>query len=158
MVDRVIRNHVIPNPQGSFIKSNGDSYIRLLGFERARHVYRMGACVHSGAIIPGSTDAPCALVDPMISIEGMVTRKTADGVVLGDDECLNVDEALYAYTYGSAYASHKEQVLGSISRGKYADFAVLSQDPHDVEPVDLHEIDVEQTIIAGVVQYDRASL
>jgi predicted amidohydrolase YtcJ len=63
---------------------------------------------------------------------------------------------LKAYTYGSAYASHKEDVLGSVSPGKFADFAVLDEDPHRVEPGALHEIAVTQTIIGGVVRYTRS--
>ena len=154
-VDRVIRDGVIANPQGSFIKNNGDSYVRLLGMERACRAYRMGAFVHRGAVIPGSTDAPCAPVEPMTSIEGMVTRRTADGVVLGEDERLTVDEALRAYTYGSAYASHKESVLGTLGHGKYADFVALSADPHDVDPDSLHEVKAERTVIGGTVRYAR---
>ncbi|MFT8358405.1 amidohydrolase [Bifidobacterium aquikefiri] len=155
MVDRIVRDGVIANPQGSFIKNNGDAYVELLGEERARRAYRMGAFVSRGAIIPGSTDAPCAPVAPMVSIEGMVTRTTAHGFVLGESEKLSVDQALSAYTYGSAYASHKEHVLGSISAGKYADFAVLDHDPHDVPADELHKIGVLQTIINGVTRYSR---
>lgn len=155
-VERIIADGIIPNPQGSFIKNNGDAYVELLGEERARRAYRMGAFVNRGALIPGSTDAPCAPVDPLTSIEGMVTRLTAKGFLLGEQERLSVDDALKAYTYGSAYASHKEDVLGSVSPGKFADFAVLDEDPHRVEPGALHEIAVMQTIIGGVVRYTRS--
>lgn len=154
-VMRVIRDGVIPNPQGSFMKGNGDSYVKLLGEERAGRVYRMGSFVRQGAIIPGSTDAPCASVDPMISIEGMVTRKTANGFVLGEHERLSLDEALYAYTYGSAYAAHKEQQVGTVKVGQFADFAVLSSDPHDVDSDSLHELEVVQTIIGGEMLYQN---
>ncbi|MFT8705358.1 amidohydrolase [Bifidobacterium aquikefiricola] len=154
-VNRIIADGIIANPQGSFIKNNGDAYVELLGEERARRAYRMGAFVSRGAIIPGSTDAPCAPVDPMVSIEGMVTRTTAQGFVLGESEKLSVDQALSAYTYGSAYASHKEHVLGSISVGKLADFVVLNHDPHDVPADELHTIEVLQTIIGGVTRFSR---
>ncbi|KAE8128472.1 MULTISPECIES: amidohydrolase [Bifidobacterium] len=157
-VERVIRDGIIANPQGSFMKTNGDGYISVLGKERADRVYRMGAFVHRGAIIPGSTDAPCAPVDPLIAIEGMVTRETPSGVILGEDERLSVDEALSAWTYGSAYASHKEDVLGTISHRKYADFTVLDADPHEVDVHDLHTIPIAQTIIGGEVEYDNPSL
>lgn len=153
-VERIIRDGIIVNPQGSFMKSNGDAYVRLLGEERARRAYRMGAFVQRGAIIPGSTDAPCAPVSPMTSIEGMVTRKTANGFVLSEDERLTVDEALHAYTYGSAYASKKEKVLGTLTPRKYADFVVLDADPYKVEPDALHEIGVDITVIGGQVCYE----
>ena len=153
-VERIIADGIVPNPQGSFMHDNGDSYLRLLGDGRGRRAYRMGAFVHRGAVIPGSTDAPCAPVDPLISLEGMVTRRTAGGEVLGEDERLTVDEALRAYTYGSAYAAKKEDVLGTLARSKYADIVVLSDDPHDVEPDSIHELSVEQTIVGGIVRYD----
>lgn len=155
-VERIIRDGIVPNPQGSFIKNNGDGYLPLLGEDRARHVYRMGSFVRKGAIIPGSTDAPCAPLAPMTSIEGMVSRKTANGFILGENERLTIDEALYAYTYGSAYASCKENVLGSLSRGKYADLAVLDEDPHNVDVDGLHDVTVAQTIVGGKVLYEKS--
>ncbi len=154
-VERIIKDGVIANPQGSFMHDNGDSYLRLLGDKRGRRAYRMGAFVHRGAIIPGSTDAPCAPVEPMISLEGMITRRTASGEVLGDDERLTVDEALRAYTYGSAYAAKKDDVLGTLQPGKYADLVVLDADPHTVPADRIHTIGVNLTVVGGVVRYAK---
>ena len=50
----------------------------------------------------------------------------------GPEQALSVEQALHAYTVGGAYASFEEDVKGSISPGRYADFVVLSADPRDV--------------------------
>lgn len=154
MVERIIAADIIPVPQGSFILQFGDNYREVLGEERAADSWRMGSFVRRGTVIPGSTDSPVATLDPLYSIQGMVTRKTQSGFVLGGDrERVSVDEALRAYTYGSAYASHQEHDKGTLSVGMLADIVALSDDPHEVHPDEISEISVQQTIVGGSVQY-----
>lgn len=154
MVDRIVSAGIIPVPQGSFIPQFGDNYREVLGEARASESWRMGSFVRRGVTIPGSTDSPVATLDPLFSIQGMVTRKTRSGVVLGGAlEQLSVDEALSAYTYGSAYASHEENDKGTLAVGKLADIVALSADPHDVDPDAISAISVSQTIAGGEVRF-----
>lgn len=156
LVDRILADHIIPVPQGSFIADYGDSYVKVIGMERAMRADRAGAYVRRGAIIPGSTDAPSAHLSPLYAIQGAVTRRTKSGLVLGGkSECLTLDQALYAYTYGSAYASHAERVLGTIVPGKLADFTVLESDPHLVAPDEIKTIGVAATIVGGRMEFER---
>ena len=64
----------------------------------------------------------------------MVNRRTASGAPFNAAEAITADEALRAYTWGSAYASKAEHVKGSIEPGKLADFTVLSEDPTPSAP------------------------
>ncbi len=67
--------------------------------------------------------------DPLLGLRDLVERRTASGAVLAADERLTPEQALRAYTYGSAYASFAEHRVGGLDLGYLADFAVLSADP-----------------------------
>lgn len=73
----------------------------------------------------------------------------------GEEQRLTVDQALYVYTMGSAFATFEENQKGSITPGKYADFTFLSADPHDVAPGAISMIDVEATYSDGVKRFQK---
>ncbi len=74
----------------------------------------------------------------------------------GGPERISPREALQCFTMGSAFAEFMENEKGSISAGKLADFAVLSDDPLGVDPAAIGDIAVEMTIVAGKVVFERA--
>ena len=61
-------------------------------------------------------------------------------------------------TIDSAYAMHMEKKLGSIKPGKLADLVVLSDNPFDVEPDDIKEIEALMTIINGKIEFQSEDL
>jgi predicted amidohydrolase YtcJ len=64
-----------------------------------------------------------------------------------------VDEALRVYTTNGAYATREEAIKGSISVGKLADFVMLAQDPHTVDPNKIKDIEIVRTVVGGNVVY-----
>jgi predicted amidohydrolase YtcJ len=84
-----------------------------------------------------------------MAIQSMVTRKDFAGRVWGPNQRISVDEALRICTMNGAYASFEEDVKGSITVGKLADFVVLAEDPYDVDPDHIKEIKVLQTVVGG---------
>lgn len=62
-------------------------------------------------------------------------------------------EALQITTLNGAYASHEEAIKGSITPGKWADYAVLAEDPHTVAPDKIKDIKVVRTVTAGNAVY-----
>ena len=66
---------------------------------------------------------------------------------------ITVDEALRLMTLGSAYALDREREVGSLEVGKYADLAVLNQDPRAVEPAQLESTDVLMTMVGGRIEF-----
>ena len=62
---------------------------------------------------------------------------------------MTVDDALRAMTLNGAHASFDERKKGSIVAGKLADFVVLAEDPHDVEPTRIKDIKVMRTVVGG---------
>src|SRR5436853_662958 len=69
---------------------------------------------------------------PLLGIQGMVTRTGWDGKTWGANQRVSVDEALQINTLNGAYASFEENIKGSITAGKLADFVVLTDDLHTI--------------------------
>ena len=55
-----------------------------------------------------------------------------------------------------AYASREEAIKGSITAGKLADFVVLAEDPHTVDPEKIKDIQIVRTIIGGKPAYEAS--
>jgi predicted amidohydrolase YtcJ len=92
--------------------------------------------------------------EPLMAIQSMVTRKDYDGRVWGPSQRISVDQALKICTMHGAYASFEENLKGSISAGKLADFAMLGADPHDVDPDSIKEIPVVRTVVGGITRWE----
>ena len=127
---------------------------RALGPQRCDWAYRFASLLAAGLTVPGSSDRPVVDGRPMLGIHDMVNRRTAAGEVLGPDEVVSAHEALRAYTYGSAYASYEEHRKGWIGPGTLGDLAVLSDDPTQVDPGELANVDVLATVVGGSVVWD----
>ncbi len=69
---------------------------------------------------------------------------------------LTVEEALRCYTLESAYSVFQEHTLGSLTVGKRADFVVLSDNILRVPPDEIIDIDIEMTVVGGIVEYSVA--
>jgi len=104
----------------------------------------------------GNSDFPVSAADPLLRIQSLVTRKSRQGKVYGPRQRLSVEQALYVFTMGGAYASFEEDRKGSIAEGRFADFVVLSHDPRAVPVDSISQIQVEQTYVAGVKRFDRS--
>jgi hypothetical protein len=99
-------------------------------------------------VAPASDHAP-GPYEPLMAIQSMVTRKDYTGQVWGSSQRITVDEALKVCTVNGAYASFEENEKGTITAGKLADFVILAEDPHDVDPDRIKEIQVVQTVVGG---------
>ena len=85
-----------------------------------------------------------------------MNRITPSGDVLGEHECIPVHDALHAITLGGAHQIKMDHLVGSIEAGKFADFAILDQDPYEVDPIALKDIGVWGTVVGGVPHQSSA--
>ena len=76
-----------------------------------------------------------------------------NGETWGANQRIGVDDALKVFTWNGAYNSHEEHLRGSIAAGKLADFVVLADDPHTVDPGKLKDIQVVRTVAGGRTTY-----
>ena len=127
---------------------------------RARWSYAWRSILDSGAVLAFGTDCPVETLDPLAGLYAAVTRQRPDGHPEGgwySQEKLTLDQALYAYTMGSAIASGEEHLKGSLTPGKLADVVVLSHDIYGGPAEVLLNTVVEMTILGGRVIYERTS-
>lgn len=148
-LDRLARLGIVPVPQARFIGEIGDGMLAAVGPERAAQTYRLRSFLSAGVILPGSSDRPVVVGRPLLGIKDMVCRLTETGVPFVPSEALSVDEAMRAYSEGSARAERSEESRGSLRLGQLADFVVLGEDPRRVDPLEIGDVSVLATGVGG---------
>ena len=131
----------------------GDIHWKNLGKERACRISPAASALRKGLVLNFHQDTPVTKPDMLHSVWCAVNRRTKSGRVLGEEQCIDVYEALKAVTVNAAYAYHEESRKGTLEAGKEADFAVLSENPLKAEKNRINEIKVMQTIKAGRLVY-----
>ena len=101
--------------------------------------------LRKGGKLAFGSDAPMASFDPLDGIKA--------AVIAGG---LTVDEAVRAYTAGSAFAEFQENVKGTIARGMAADLIILSDDIFSIDPAMIGDVFVTTTIVDGRVVYEKS--
>jgi predicted amidohydrolase YtcJ len=111
----------------------------------------------AGAPLAFGSDWPVAPLSPILGIYAAVTRATLDGKHPEGwfpEQRLTVEEALRAYTQGSAYAAFQENDKGSIAPGKLGDLVVLSQDLFSIPAAQIKDVRVNMTVVGGKIVYE----
>jgi hypothetical protein len=152
LVRRIKALDAIPAMFTTYAYYNSDKFV-FYGEDMMKRsmAYRtfLDAGVHAAA---GSDFSPGPFA-PLMGMQGMVTRKGWDGKTWGTNQRITVDEALQVNTINGAYASFEENTKGSITAGKLADFVVLAEDPHTVDPEKIKDIQIVRTVVGGTAAY-----
>ena len=123
-----------------------------IGFDRAKYAYAWKTMQKLGIHTAGGSDCPVESCNPLWGMHAAITRQGLDGYPDAGwhpAECLTALEALALFTKGAAYAAHGEDIKGTLSVGKLADFVVLPKDPTQVEPAELLTMKVQATYVGG---------
>ncbi|HMM70306.1 MAG TPA: amidohydrolase family protein, partial [Gudongella oleilytica] len=129
-----------------------------VGHERIINSYKYRTLLDNGVRMCISSDCPVDSLDPMDSLYVATTRKDYSGYPEDGwypEEKLTMDQAVYSFTMGSAYASFEENIKGSIEPGKLADVVVLSGDPFEAYEQDIRRIKPVMTIMNGTIRYEK---
>ncbi|ALE07752.1 hypothetical protein AL755_11125 [Arthrobacter sp. ERGS1:01] len=132
--------------------------VPLFGAERSGRQYPFRAIAAAGIPLAMGSDWPVSTPDPWQAIHVAVTRQPpGEGGVepLLPGQALTLEEALAAYTAGSAHVTHHDGG-GIIAAGKQADIVVLNADPFTMPSSELHTVRAETTIFAGEIVFDAA--
>jgi predicted amidohydrolase YtcJ len=154
-IDIMARHGIFPAPQPVFVYDFGDLYVEVLGEQRSAGCYPMRTWMQHGLYPAASSDAPVCGTNVMTNLYSMITRKTAKGVTLGEDQRLSLPEALSASSYNGAYLSFSESVKGTLLPGQLADIAVTSRDLFGAVAEEILESSIDLTILEGDIVYDR---
>jgi predicted amidohydrolase YtcJ len=144
---------VIPTPFWTYAYYHGEKW-KEYGQDKMQWMFAHKSFLETGTPVPGASDYGPGPFEPLMALQSMVTRKDYNGNVWGPRQKVSVDEALTIATTNGAWASHEEQVKGTITAGKYADFVMLEKDPHDVEPDTIKDIKISRTVVGGRVVYE----
>jgi len=157
-IPRFARDKVIASMQPYHAIDDGRWAEKRIGSERAKTTYAFRSLLDSGATLAFGTDWTVAPLNPLLSVYGAVTRRTIDGKNPNGwipQQKITVDEAVRAYTVGSAYAEFQESVKGTITPGKLADLVILSSDIFSIDPIEIENVKVLMTIVDGRVVYEE---
>lgn len=157
-ISRFAALHVIASMQPIHLADDGRWAEKRVGPEVIGGTYAFRSLLDSGATLVFGSDWPVAPMVPLAGIEAAVTRRTLDGKHPDGwvpEQKISVEEAVRAFTVGSAYASFDEKIKGSVAVGKLADLAVISADIFKIAPKDIGQARVDMTIFDGRVIYDR---
>jgi predicted amidohydrolase YtcJ len=128
-----------------------------IGHDRTSRTYAFRTFLNHGVHLAFGTDWDVAPLNPLLTVYAAVTRATLDGKNPNGwfpEQKLTVEEAVHAYTMGSAYAEFQEQEKGSITPGKLADMVLLSDDIFSIDAVKIRDVKVLKTIVGGKVIWD----
>ena len=126
--------------------------VPVLGPERAGWQYPFASLLRTGATLAGGSDWTVSTPNPLLEIEVAVTRvapETRDVAPFLPDERLSLDEALRAFTIGSAYVNHLDDETGTIEVGKLADLVVLDRNIRSPDAGPIGEATVRHTFVEG---------
>lgn len=140
--------------QPIFIYELANNFRNTLDDDLLEVVYPCKTVLDNEINLALSTDGPVVKeINPWVNMETAVTRKAMDGFVIGKNQKLTFQQALKAYTMGSAIADNLENIKGSLSKGKYADFIILDKNPFDLK--DVSSVQTTETWVNGKLSYKR---
>lgn len=133
----------------------GDVHVQNLGKERADFLSPMVSAKKLGLKPTNHSDATVTPIDPIFTIWTAVNRVSRTGAVIGAAERTNPYLALQAITSFAAYELFDENIKGTLSNGKLADFVILDKNPLKVKPMEIKNIQVIETIKEGKTIYKK---
>lgn len=159
-ITQLSQHKVIASMQPYHAIDDGRWAEEKIGAKRIKTTYAFKSILDAGGILTFGSDWPVAPLSPLEGVYAAVTRRTTDdknpeGWI--PTEKISVEQALHAYTAANAYAGFEEDTAGTLAVNKRADMVVLSADPRHVQPQDIPDIKVLQTIIDGEVVYQQSN-
>jgi len=142
----------IPAPFTSYAYYNADKF-HFYGEDLMKRSMAYRTFFDSGITACAGSDFSPGPFAPLMGIQGMATRKGWNGETCGANQRISVDEALRVNTINGAYASFEEKIKGSITPGKLADFVILAEDPHTIDPNKIKDMQIVRTVVGGRTVY-----
>jgi len=156
-IPRFGKQKVVASMQPYHAADDGRWCDKRIGPERSKGAYAFRSLLQSGAVLAFGSDWTVAPLNPMEGLKAAVTRQTLDGKHPNGwhpEQKLTLDEAIRAFTVGSAYAEFAENVKGTLAPGKLADLVMLDRDLYEIPPAEIDKARVLLTLMDGHVVWD----
>lgn len=127
----------------------GDVHVENLGEKRAFFLSPIASAEKLGLKYTNHSDATVTPIDPLFTVWSAVNRVSRTGKTIGKNEKATPYQALKAITSHAAYEFFEENSKGSLSKEKLADFVILNKNPLTVDPMEIKDIKVVETIKEG---------
>jgi len=152
LVRRLKATGTVPAMFTTYAYYNSDKF-HFYGEDLMKRMMAYRTFLDAGIPAAAGSDFSPGPFAPLMGMQGMVTRTGWNGETWGANQRITVDEALKVNTINGAYASREEAIKGSITPGKLADFVVLADDPHTVDPSKIKDIAIVRTVVGGTMAY-----
>ena len=128
--------------------------------EVAKWMYPIRSVADAGGRLAFGSDWAVSTADPFYQIEHAVTRVDAETHAtepLNPEQAITLEQAIEAFTMGSAFVNHQETTTGSIEVGKLADLIVLDRKLFEIDPQAISDTKVLLTLFGGKPVYGKPS-
>ena len=131
----------------------GDVHVNNLGMDRAAYTSPIASTVDADITYTNHTDYPITALDQPFLLWSAVNRVSRSGQVIGPEQRSSVYDALQALTIHAAYQYREEDIKGSLEPGKLADLVILSDNPLNIDPMQIKDIEIMATYKEGQEVY-----
>ena len=152
---RMAKTNMIPSFFVGHTYYWGDTHLKNFGKERAEKISPVKAALDIGLKPNFHQDSPVTFPNMLHSVWCAVNRVTRSGAVIGEENRIDVYDALIAATNGGAYEYFEENKKGILKSGAVADLIILDKDPTTIDPMQIKDIRVLKTIKAGRVVFEQ---
>lgn len=152
LLARIKAINAVPALFSTYAYYNSDKF-HFYGQDFMKWAMAYRSFIDAGVTPAAGSDFSPGPFAPLMAIQAMVTRTGWNGETWGANQKITVDEAIKVNTLNGAYNSHEEHIKGSITPGKLADFAILSDDPHTVDPGKIVGVKIVRTVTGGDTVY-----
>ena len=125
----------------------GDTFLNLIGRERADNNDPFPRIIDAGAVIAGGSDSAVTPIDPLWGIHATVNAPNPK-------RRTSLEDAIKMFTINGAWIAHEEKIKGSIEKGKLADLVVTDKNPYENQNT-IMDFKVEMTIVEGEIVYQN---
>jgi predicted amidohydrolase YtcJ len=147
---------VVASVQPVFLGTDWSPADKRWGSERCHHAYAWKSLLEAKLRVQFGSDSPVESINPLYGIHAAVTRQDPNRQPAGGwfpDQKLSLEESIEGFTAVAAWNSRREDQLGSIAPGKWADLTIFEQDLFNLPPEEWRSIKTAMTLVHGEVVY-----
>jgi len=150
---------VVASVQPVFLGTDWGPAVKRWGPQRCRYAYAWKSLLQADLPVQFGSDAPVESINPLYGIHAAVTRQDRSGQPEGEgwfpDQKLSLEDSINGFTAVAAWNTRREDQLGSIAPGKWADLTVFEKDLFNLAPEQWPAVKTVMTVVHGEVVYKK---